>query len=1204
MRHRGQTRPSWALWALLGLGGLQGGRNDDARPQGAGWPGVVGVVGQSTVTTGRWGQASALLSPDDTPTLVVISGKVPVSGQTIDSTPATSAALTLDLSEPIPNLSSPTWTPFPSSGSAPIAANGALVPLSSSSALFFGGDASSDPAIALPTGNDSSWLLSYPASTSVSSTTAWTHETQTLWPNQPQRRENVYTASASNGTVSRSWIFGGLRPDGSGTAFSELYELQTVMDADEGVASTPSWGMWQGNGGPPAMYDGTAVLLPSSSSSPSAMPSIFLIGGVESAQGGAATLSDLSTAWIFEPGNKLASGTWQKIKLANAPQDRRGHVAVPFGTGAIWIQGGRSLDGTTVYSDSAVLDVNKRRWTTTSSGQAVWGHSAVAVGETILLAFGYGKNAPVSPNLSVYAPGNDTWLDAYYPSYLTVVTNPKAAGTAANTIGTSTAVVAASTTEGAAGTAAARPVSADSATASARQQPTETGTAATTFRAPQWTAPGVALPTNIPTEAPSGSGGSSTSDHNDSGGGGGGGKPPPASVIAGAVVGSILGALVLGVGGVIAIKRQRDHTVYSRRAYTGDDDFAHGASGFGGGSGLMAEYRQDAGYASSEAYNLGKTLPNPASMRGAGGVGAFGAMAALLSPRKRNPADESPARTRRLNMLDEEEAVDDAWTDVGFANQGWTRFGDEIDDARVGALTPTPGEIGILSLKGRGGMGVWDGFGGISRIGDTIRSSKSFLGGALGGFAGSAEKRGFSEEHADEDEKHAGTAYGDEADEKGAQGRHAYGSVAPLEPHAEDEDPSLTPIAEWEEDDARFAEAGGLRSVESGETYSALSHTGPSSSSHRTLSTRPNSTEVTPTKGSARIVRPFSPASGSNASLYGSTFAPPSRFAAPAADLNRAPSDTSHLSQRVLTRSNSSWWSRLNLQKSHHHGEVPTRTAADAIRDPAPAPMMDAIAEADPFLDPAPATGAPLEVPQRRGSTPRGTLDEHGRFADPNGRFARRVHDRTASSNTSEATATSSVLEDRLRNMDVVQRVQSGSASGQSSAETTPTVGVHAGGGFSMLPNTSEGDPFADQALGAAPIARRDGSHHPKQPPPRPAVTSSAQTPGYVYQSPARKIRLPAAPTILPPTPAYAPPDSPRKRLAGPRPEPLSPASGSAFALPRSNSVKNIIASIEKRGSQSDLVGVASAEKATSRNKIVHGFAKKPKLYVANPDTD
>lgn len=136
------------------------------------------------------------------------------------------------------------------------------------------------------------------------------------------------------------------------------------------------------------MYDGTAVLLPASSDSPTALPSIFLIGGIQSSPGGATVLSDLSTAWVFEPADRLAGGRWQKIKLANAPSDRRGHVAVPFGTGAIWIQGGRSLDGSTVYSDAAVLDVSRRRWSTATEGQAVWGHSAAAVGETILLAFG------------------------------------------------------------------------------------------------------------------------------------------------------------------------------------------------------------------------------------------------------------------------------------------------------------------------------------------------------------------------------------------------------------------------------------------------------------------------------------------------------------------------------------------------------------------------------------------------------------------------------------------------------------------------------------------------------------------------------------------------------------------------------------------------------------------------------------------------
>ena len=719
---------------------------------------------------------------------------------------------------------------------------------------------------------------------------------------------------------------------------------------------------------------------------------------------------------------------------------------------------------------------------------------------------------------------------------------------------------------------------------------------------PQWTAPGVALPSAIPTEPPTtGSGGTSSSDKTDRTG-----ESTPKSVIAGAVVGSILGALVLGIGGVIAVKRHRDHTVYSRRAYTGDDDDIHGLGGRGG---LMQEHRFDGGFASSEAYNDGKGLPDPATARGGGGAGAgaFGAMAALLTPRKRHPANESPIRTRRLNMLDEEEAAaNETWTDGDWArNKGWTRF-DEDDDA----ASPALGEVGILSLKGRGGMGVWDGFGGISRIGDSVRSSRSFLGGALGGFVGVAEKSDPRDERDDDDdEKQAGTIYpgGDDGEKKASSRLHEYGSVAPLEPQGAEEDPSLTPIAEWEEDDARFEEAGagGPNTTESGDTYSAVSHTAASSETHRTRSTRRTSTEASPRK-SARIVRPFSPASASNASLYGSTFAAPQRFGPTTgvveADLSRELSSTSHVSHRVLTRSNSSWWSRLNLQKNHHQAEVPTPTAAEAIRDPAPAPRMDAIITVtDPFSDPDPVPSEVLEpVPPPQPRHRRDELDEHGRFATATERFARGVHDRSTSSNTSEATATSSVLEDRLRNMDVVQRVQSG---GQSSVETTPTMGGNQHGGFGPSAMEHLDNPFRDptQATGA-------GSSDPrKRPPPRSATTPAPQRPNYVYQSPAEKIRLPTTlATIQPPTPAYTPPDSPRKRLAGPRPEPLSPASGSTFELLRSNSVKDLIANIEKRANQPpDFASAASAaaDKAVpSRTKVVHGFAKKPKLYVANPD--
>ncbi|BGP10559.1 hypothetical protein JCM10049v2_006451 [Rhodotorula toruloides] len=1159
---RRRTAASIALVALLGSSapsdewtGMSQGSKGRRRAL-FGW---TGATAQTTGLTGRWSQSSALLSPDDDPTLVVVSGKETVAGQTVSSTPSTSSSLYLNLSNPITDLSSPPWQDFATA--APIASYASLVPLSSSSALFFGGDASSDPTFAVQTGNDSSWLLSL-TSTSTSLTPSWTHETADLWPSQPERRESAFTASATNGTLTRAWVFGGQRADRSGTTFGEMWELQVTVDAKGGV-SAPRWAMWSGTGGPPPTYDGTAVLVPSTQSN--VMPSIYLIGGVQVVDG-SSTLAPLDSVWVFTPNARLGGGSWEQVKMRNAPNGRRGHVAVEVGAGKIWVQGGRSADGSMVFSDSAVLDTQKKIWTRTKVGQQVWGQSAAMVGETVVMAFGYGVNAPASTALSVYAPANDTWLTAYYPSFVTVPPiNPKASGQttpAASPAASSSAAAPSDPITSPSDSSTTAPDSAspgagsssDSSSSSSSNSP-----GSGSSDAPEWTAPGSAASPS------SGSGGPSSGSSS-----GDGSSKPSGGTVAGAVVGSILGALALGVAGAFAVRRYRDN---SRNSYTGDDDFYARpfAGGAGGGGSLMAEHRMNGGFASSEAYNLGKAAPPAAAS-----AGVLGALAGFLSPRDKFTSLAGTGRKRRFDMLKDEEN-DDTW-DAGM-KEGWVRFDEDEPSGH-----DRTGSASSASLKGRGGMAIWDGFGGIApgvgRFGDSIRSSRSYLGGALGGFIGIAGGAAA---------RRAGPAQDEELDEKRSLDHH-YGGIARagLEEQA---DPALTPIAEWEEEDAR-SEPDDSRTLESGHTHTTGTYDAPSSSTtHRTASTRPTSCEISPTKAS-RIVRPFSPASVT--SLYGSNFA--SQYAGGPA-LNRTSSNQSHASSRFLSRNNSSWWSRLNLQKAHQGGEVPTLTAFEAIRDPAPAPSLATIPDdpfVDPFVDPTPSlpppsseSAVPSAAPLRQLSARVTRPDEHGRFDSRVERLVRGEHDRSVSSNTSDVTATSSVLEERLRGMDVVQRVRTGSG-GDSSTEVTPTLGHTADGAFGRLPEALTStlhvvpapNPFADPA---------------PAPPPKTGATPSSSP---------RKPVLPIS--ILPPTPTYAPPDSPRRnRLAGPRPQPLSPsAAPSTFSLPRSNSVKDLVANIERRNSQHSLASLAAPAAPSpqkKRAKVEHGLVKKQQLYIANP---
>lgn len=194
----------------------------------------------------------------------------------------------------------------------------------------------------------------------------------------------AYAASATNGTAARAWVYGGTKADGSAIAFSELWEVGMSVSS-AGAVSGAVWAQWSGTGGPPAMYDGTAVLVPSTTGGE---PAVYLIGGVQVLDG-TTSIASLASIWMFTPTATLAGGSWSTLAATGAPVGRRGLVAVEVGEGKIWIQGGRSLDEGTVYGDAAELDTSTGVWTTKTAGSEVlWGHSAVVVGETVVLAFG------------------------------------------------------------------------------------------------------------------------------------------------------------------------------------------------------------------------------------------------------------------------------------------------------------------------------------------------------------------------------------------------------------------------------------------------------------------------------------------------------------------------------------------------------------------------------------------------------------------------------------------------------------------------------------------------------------------------------------------------------------------------------------------------------------------------------------------------
>ena len=542
-----------------------------------------------------------------------------------------------------------------------------------------------------------------------------------------------------------------------------------------------------------------------------------------------------------------------------------------------------------------------------------------------------------------------------------------------------------------------------------------------------------------------------------------------------------------------------------------------------------------------------------------GGGTGVGLGVAGMGKRRRISGVEN-ARERRWDMLNDEEEEEEEEARGGL----WTRFDDqeerEQDYDRYSHLDQDRRTPSTQSTdSSRIGVGIWGG-GGLGGLGrsESVRSGTSYLGGNLGGFLG--------------------TSIGGGGDKGG------YGEVANGIDLGGMNDPTLTPIAEWEEDEDEDEDedegtmesgvaggsSGGTRSTETHQTRTTLS-----------TSDHSNSNEAASIRQATRhqIVRPFSP--GSTSSLYGSGFATPTAFTLPQQGITRSTSSSSSLflspGQGAMRRDNSSWWSRL---KHHQQAstEIPTATAFEAIRDPAPVPTFDSNPKPrDPFSDPTSSSS-----------------DEHGQMSE---RAVRGVHDRSISSNVSEVTATSSILEERMRGMDVVQRMRSVPDGGSEGSNSS------IGGGSTQVTPTLPQNPFADPGPtpGSVIFAGSQFAFSPRSTSPPPSLPTRSTSNDFPL--------LPVIPTILPPTPTHAtPPSSPRKsRLMGPRPQPSSPLP----SIARSGSVKDLVADIERRASLPHSPSLpTSPMKHSSRRskttheggrKVEHGLVKKPKLYVANP---
>ncbi|KAK4046893.1 hypothetical protein OIO90_006401 [Microbotryomycetes sp. JL221] len=1184
----------------------------------------------------RWAQSTLLLTPDDTPTLLAVSGKLATTGQTIDSTPATASTVSLDLSQPISNLSSPPWI-VSAEGTGPTSSSASAVALSSTSALYFGGDASSDPSVTSPLLNDSSWLLT--CSDTNPPLQSWIHATRN-WAQQPVRRELVYIASASNGTLSRAWIFGGQRTDKSGITFNELWEAQVELD-DNGntVPASGQWRQWvAGNDDaiPPNMWDGQAIVMTSSQSKTN-MPSIWLIGGVQLYDDTDERSVSMSNLWVFTPSSRLGQGSWDVIPISGpSPTGRRGHVAVDIGGGKIWIQGGRSLDGATVMSDSAVLDTVARRWSKANGdGEAVWGHSAEFLGETVVMAFGYGQRAPATTALTVYAPGNDTYLDAYYPSYDTIVANPKASSTS-GTPSTPTIVVDpteypsnAPTTQSVTQSLASTLLTQQSAATVTSKKPTGTMN--------PWVAPGGPTQTTRQGANRSSSQDKDSSDTT---------STTPTQVVAGAVVGSLLGALALVAVGVLVIRRHKQRQGGHGRRYSpyegswarwtsnfrNDDDLSDGKSS------LVAGPRYDVSKRSS-FYNDDESMsekPLPSMPQTKSGVQSAKAVMVGLFTAAQKRIKSTPRMTRgfhNLSARDDEETVwDQSTTNVTDlparqfplqqSKPRWTTFeGAESTDELVADDT----------IRGRGGRGVWEGyeFGGAqshegSIVTDTMRTSTSFLGSALGGFASVATSDDELERprpHVEAGDDDLARALSRIDEEEGSEDGDRYGSASAVGMTIESGNTRST-------DSTRLAEdpSTALTRETSASTYST--QTGPSAAARELSGSTP--------------ARPFSPVK----SLYGSTFNSPALM--PFMTNRKTSRSSSGGSLTEHQRNNSSWWGRLSRKSTV---DVATATANEAIRDPASPPSLDVVVgnlsrsvtdASDPFSD----SSASTTRENRKRAFDATRPDEQGRFSvDVLRRSKSRRSDNpsTSSRASSDVTATSSVLEERMRTMDVVQRVRTGSGS-TTSVELTPTLGRNEG--FGRLPESAEEEledvemedvAFTNQTPGRVNLVLtpNDEVDDPFSDPM--AFRHSRGRSGSDANSPSKQRLL--GPRSLPLSPSMLPEkrrapltagtagvramvqqiesrsSSPQRCLLDatpPRSQMSASRSMSSFVVanePQSpsraaltSSATSALSRPDRSRSMADVSFASQPNNEERRPKVAHKLARKPVLYVANPD--
>ncbi|UZJ51438.1 hypothetical protein CBS101457_000758 [Exobasidium rhododendri] len=915
---------------------------------------ITATHAQSTVPGARWGQASALYGDSALIHGGKTNGDSPGGGgYTFTSGPATGELLLLNLTESF-STAYPPWTSINTSSSSissPSVAFHSISPIRKGSQLMlFGGDVLDTSTS--PSGNDSAYMLKLSASSSEASWSA----ADSSW-GEPIRRIHHSAETDGKGSI---WIMGGEKDDGSMIQLDELWAFNQSATSPSFVQqSSPTGGL----------VGATTTLLSDGT--------VLVLGGQNSTG-----LQDLSSVSAYS----ITDKTWERIATSGVnstsqgyPAPRQGHVAVSLPDKRVFIHGGASSDWSEAMSDAWILDwkASPPVWSqmSTPSSSVVpsarFAHSAVAIGNRIVIMFGWANYNPADSQLYVFDASTlvsdsagvltgGTWTSTYTPdsSAVSSLTNSKGGSSGSgNTGGSSSSSSSGSSTDG---NGQSSSQGSDSSSGVSSQTPSSSSSSSTTNEP--------AVSSSVINAQPDDPASNDTSSA--------GGKK------AGAALGALLGlGLVAGAG----------YFVY-RKKNPPPDDYRFGD----GAAGLLQSSNHYSG-ADDDPYALEKGIEYTGV--GMGGIASFRPGTKPAGPRM-SMRDDTMISSSPWSMANIGHAMEGSGphlrerlaliTGIGLSNsntqqQRFDMLADEDDDHvkneaillrnrhNTASKTEDYDEEEEDQYLGMASRVRERSYGRLEQM-DDEEMDRSY-----GDLAGVSARHQRNEDHAHDGGFVTSPFEEEEGDEELGRGALFAGAIYSSRKKEDDRD-------DYDDDDDNDDEDDSTHGT--GDN--------PSSNSH------PNTT-------SSKSGQQSHSSGGGNGALV--SFSDSQRP-------NRRKTGDNELSP--LVRRSPTWWDRFMgqsfLERSASGRLHPGPRAEEPIRDPAEPPLLVSIRESsrsthqsgrhDPFTDTMQAS------------------DEMGRFLSP---YEER-HARSLSSLQSGRTATSSVMEARLQRMDVVQRVGTGSS--------------------------------------------------------------------------------------------------------------------------------------------------------------------------------